>query len=61
MLESYSSAYLLLFKTNTNKLLILSCLSDFVSLCAHFNIWSDRSISQVWKIVGRYNLVYNVN
>ena len=39
-------------------LLILSCLSDFMTLSERLNIYSEGSISQLWNTVGRYNLVY---
>ena len=35
------------------KLLIFSRLSDFMTCSAPFNIKSDESISQLWKIAGR--------
>ena len=35
------------------KLLILSCLNDFMTCSAHFNIQSEWSISQLWNTVGR--------
>ena len=36
-------------------LLILSCLSDFMTCRKRFNIQSEGSISQIWDTVGRYN------
>ena len=41
--------------SNTSKqnLLILSCLSDFMTCRERFNIQSEASISQLWNTVGR--------
>ena len=36
------------------KLLILSRFSDFMTCSEHFNIFSEGSLSQLWKAVGRY-------
>ena len=43
-----------------HKLLILSHLSDFMTCCKRFNIYSEGSISQVWNTVGRENLLYRL-
>ena len=36
-----------------HKLLILSCLSDFMTCSERFNIKSEGSISQLWNTEGR--------
>ena len=36
-----------------HKLLILSCLSDFMTCSVRFNIQSEGSISKLWNIVER--------
>ena len=37
--------------------LLLSCLSDFMTCSARFNIESEGSIYQIWNTVEKLNLV----
>ena len=41
------------YLSHKHKLLLLSCLNDFMTCNAHFNIQSEGSISQLWNTVGR--------
>ena len=53
MLGRYNLAILFLLKTlKKKKLLILLRLNDFMTCSVHFNIQSERSISQLWDNVG---------
>ena len=48
----YNLAFFFIFKTYT-KILIWSCLNDFITFCARLNIQSEGSISQFRNAVGR--------
>ena len=41
-----------------HKLLILSCLRNFITFSTRFTIQSEGSISELWNTVGRKNSVY---
>ena len=59
MIGSYNLACFSYLR-HKHKLLILSHLSDFMTCCKRFNIYSEGSISQVWNTVGRENLLYRL-
>ena len=39
------------YKKHKQKLLVLSCLNDFMTCSVHFNVQSEGSISQLWDTV----------
>ena len=52
MLGRYNLAFCS-YKRHKQKLLILSCLNDFMACRTHFHSQSEGSISQLWNTVGR--------